>query len=192
MYFYTDPEKNLGPDGRRISNSNIGVCAGTGFYVTGHNSQVGTMMNCFVTRCQSGRTIHDNSFLGNTYIAVMCSMGDIVTSGDAQNGGNTCSFIGCYVEGGNPCNIAYPSVVIGGELSALGNMEAPLGSAFFCDGTNISNGLRYFASDSRPYFDGKHTWDNPPKKRRTAHITFGGPRDPHTLMSFGEVGDPYS
>ena len=128
------------------------------------------MMNCFVTRCQSGRTIHDDSFLGNTYIAVMCSMGGIVTSGDAQNGGNTCSFIGCYVEGGNPCNIAYPSVVIGGELSALGNMEAPLGSAFFC-GTNISNGLRYFASESTgAYFDGSTPGITRPKSggRRTS------------------------
>ncbi len=88
VYFYTD-KQGQGPDGWRISNSNISLCAGTGFYVTGHNSNVGTMLNCFVTRCASGRAIHDGSFLGNTYIAVMCSYGGILTTGDAANGGNT-------------------------------------------------------------------------------------------------------
>jgi hypothetical protein len=196
VHYFTD-ERNVGPDGWRITNCDIGVCWGTGFHVTGHNAQVGTMISSFVTRCESGRAIHDDSFLGNTYIGVMCSRGGIVTSGDQENGGNTCTFIGCYVEGGNPCNIAYPSIVIGGELSSMGNSDTPLGSAFFCDGTNISNGLKYWASEwTGAYFDGKHTVENPPKRRRTAHITFGGSggprgaaRDPHTLMSFGEEQD---
>jgi hypothetical protein len=196
VHFFTD-STGQGPDGWRISNSGIGACAGTGFYVTGHNSNVGTMLNCMVTRCGSGRAIHDDSFLGNTYVAVMCSYGGIFANGDAANGGNNCTFVGCYVESGNPSYIAYPSVVIGGELAEQGNEDIPLGSAFFCDGTNISNGLRYFASEtSGAYFDGKHTVENPPKRRRTASIIFGGPggprgaaRDPHSLMGFGEEGD---
>ena len=191
VYYFTDAQ-GQGPDGWRISNSNIGQCAGTGFYVTGHNSQVGTMMNSFVTRCASGRAIHDASFLGNTYIAVMCSYGGILTTGDSPNAGNSCTFIGCYVESGNPCNIAYPSVVIGGELSVLASQEVPLGSAFFCDGTNISNGLIYFASESTgAYFDGKHTWSRTRRgEKRPPSSHSEVPRDPHTLMSFGEVGDP--
>ncbi len=102
-------------------------------------------------------------------------------------------FVGCYVESGNPSYIAAPSVVIGGELASLGNADIPMGSAFFLDSSEISNGLRYFAADSTgAFFDGKHTVENPPKRRRTAHITFGGPHggnDPHTLMSFGEEQD---
>lgn len=191
VHFYTDSQ-GQGPDGWRISNSGIGACAGTGFYVTGHNSNVGTMFNCMVTRCASGRAIHDESFLGNTYVAVMCSYGGIYASGDATNHGNTCTFVGCYVESGNPCYIAEPSVVIGGELSSIGNQDIPLGSALFLDGTNISNGLRYFASEATgAFFDGKHTVEDPPKRRRTASITFGGPgaRDAHSLMGFREEAD---
>lgn len=189
VHFFTDAA-GQGPDGWRISDCAIGACSGTGFYVYGHNSQVGTMMNCFVTRCMSGKAIHDESFLGNTYVAVMCSYGGILTTGDAKNGGNTCTFVGCYVESGNPCYIAYPSVVVGGELSSIGNQDIPLGSALFFDGYNISNGFRYFAAErTGAYFDGKHTVKDPPKVTRTAHIIFGAPplsRDAHGLMSFGE------